>query len=279
MDMDAISQERTVRTLIVSDLHLGARYSQAENFLAYINTIRPEQVFVLGDFLDGWKIRARWHWRREYTGILRRLFDWAESGVELFYTPGNHDDFLRCPELSDMLSKSGVQVSIRDEFVFKSLDGRRFLAFHGDKFDTVETRFPWLSHALTHAYDPLLTLNSWTNWWRGEPRGPYALCAAVKYRVKAAVRFLSHFEEQLERYTRERGCDGVICGHLHTPRAAMLGRLAYFNSGDWVENCTALVERLDGRLVLESFFSAGAVESEVCEIASPANDIVTTAAS
>jgi UDP-2,3-diacylglucosamine pyrophosphatase LpxH len=212
-------------------------------------------LFILGDFIDGRKLRSRWRWTPVYSEIVNRLFDLAESGTELFYTPGNHDDFLRQPEVAGFLAKSGIHVHVRDEFVFETLDGRRLLAFHGDKFDVVEMRHQWLSNLLTYAYEPLLSLNYWFNRLTSRQCSPYSTCAAVKHKVKLAVRFLSHFEEKLSNYVRERGCDGVVCGHLHTPRLANLGELTYINTGDWVENCTALVEHSSGALVLESFFA------------------------
>lgn len=255
MNIDRKAQERSVRTLFVSDVHLGCRFAQAEHFLTYISRVRPEQLFILGDFFDGWKLRSRWRWTAVYSQIIDRLFELAESGTELYYTPGNHDDFLRRPEVASFLAKSGVHVHVRDEFIYETLDGRRLLAFHGDKFDVVEERHQWLSTLLTYAYEPLLSLNYWVNRLAGRQCSPYSVCAAVKHRVKSAVRFLSHFEEKLSKYVRERGCDGVVCGHLHTPRLATIGDMTYINTGDWVENCTALVERSNGELVLESFFA------------------------
>lgn len=254
MDIDPKAQERSVRTLIVSDVHLGCRYAQAENFLAYLRGVRPEQLFILGDFLDGWKLGAGWHWNPTYSGILHRLFSLAERGTEIYYAPGNHDYFLRNPAVQGFIEKSGLEVTIRDEFVIEMLDGRRFLALHGDKFDCVEQRHQWLSVALTYLYEPLLYINWLFNRLAGAATSPYAWCAYVKNRVKSVARFFSHFEQRLEQYVRERHCHGIICGHIHAPGISGLGDTVYVNIGDWVENCTALVEHLDGEVVLESFY-------------------------
>ncbi len=258
MDIDPKARERSVRTLIVSDVHLGCRFSQADHFLTYLKRVRPEQLFILGDFLDGWELHSRWHWRPAYSQIIDRLFDLAEGGTELFYTPGNHDQFLRSPEVGRLLRKSGICVNVCDEFVFETQNGGRFLMLHGDRFDAVETRHQWLSVLLSHAYAPLLSLNACFNSITGRQGSPYSACAYIKHKVKTAVRFFSHFEDTLIRYVRKRGCDGIVCGHIHTPGVFTSGATTYINTGDWVENCTALIEHHDGELVLESFFPSRA---------------------
>jgi UDP-2,3-diacylglucosamine pyrophosphatase LpxH len=254
MDVSLKERERSIRTLIVSDVHLGCRYSQADHFLTYLNSVRPEQIFILGDFLDAWELGARWRWKPVYSQIIGRLFDLADRGTELYYTPGNHDQFLRCPEVARFLRKSGLCVNVRDEFVFQTQTGRRFLVLHGDRFDVIETRHQWLSTLLTHVYSPLLFANAWYNRLAGRRDGTYSACAWIKHQVKTAVRFFSHFEESLYRYARSRHCEGVICGHIHAPGMSTLAEATYINTGDWVEHCTALVEHHSGELVLESFF-------------------------
>jgi UDP-2,3-diacylglucosamine pyrophosphatase LpxH len=254
MDVSLRERERSVRTLIVSDVHLGFRFARADHFLAYLNRIRPEQLFILGDFLDGWELGARWRWKPVYSQIIDRLFELAERGTELYYTPGNHDQFLRSPEVERLLRKSGLCVNVRDEFVFETQTGRRFLVLHGDRFDVIETSYQWLSVALTYVYEGMLFLNAFFNWMSGRPAGRYAACAWIKYKAKTAVRFFSDFEERLFRYVRSRSCEGVICGHIHAPGISRTAATTYINTGDWVEHCTAVVEQHDGELVLESFF-------------------------
>jgi UDP-2,3-diacylglucosamine pyrophosphatase LpxH len=260
MDVSLKERERSVRTLIVSDVHLGFRFAQADHFLAYLNGIRPEQLFILGDFLDGWELRARWRWKPVYSQIIDRLFDLAERGTELFYTPGNHDQFLRFPEVQRLLRKSGICVNVCDEFIFETQTGRRFLVLHGDRFDVIETRHQWLSVLLTYLYEPMLFLNACFNRLSGRRGSPYSACAWIKSQAKTAVRFFSHFEDTLFRYVRHRGCEGVICGHIHAPGIRTTAAATYINTGDWVEHCTALVEQHDGELVLEAFFPNGAAQ-------------------
>lgn len=260
MFIDRNTYERNVRTVIVSDVHLGCRFAQAENFLAYLQTVRPEHLYILGDFFDGWALTARWRWEAVYSQIIDRIFDLAATGTELYYTPGNHDAFLRCPQVGQFLSRSGVVVNIQDEFVFETLDGRRLLLLHGDQFDVIESQYQWLSVLLTYAYEPLLSANWLVNRFSGRDCSPYRGCAVVKNKVKTAVRFFSHFEEQLKEYARQRNCDGAICGHIHTPTYNTSSGFTYINTGDWVENCTGLVEFHTGELVLESFYASHPLE-------------------
>jgi UDP-2,3-diacylglucosamine pyrophosphatase LpxH len=255
VEINLKTQERSVRTVIVSDIHLGCRFAQAEHFLTFLRSVRPEQIYILGDFLDGWELRARWHWKSVYTQVIDRLFELAEGGTELYYTPGNHDEFLRIPDVQTLLEKSNLRVHIRDEFIFKTQDGKRFIVLHGDRFDIVEQKYQWLSIGTTYLYAPLLAVNSWLSRKWGHNGSRYSMCAFIKNKVKTAVRFFSHFEDSLRQYIERRHCDGIICGHIHTPGVTKSEGKTYINCGDWVENCTALVEHCNGELILESFFS------------------------
>jgi UDP-2,3-diacylglucosamine pyrophosphatase LpxH len=247
--------QRRVRSLFVSDVHLGCRYAQTENFLQFLDQIRPDRLYVLGDFFDGWKLAANWHWPALYNRLMNRLFDLSRTGTQIYYTPGNHDAFLRNGEVLRMIQSSGIKLRVDDEFIFEALDGRKYLLLHGDRFDVVENHAQWLSIGVTFAYEALLSANWWYRRARPSPgRSPYSFCAKLKNAVKTGVRFMSHFEQKLFAYARERDCTGVICGHIHTPGVFGNDEMRYLNTGDWVENCTALTEHYDGTLHLESFF-------------------------
>lgn len=235
---------RVVRSLFVSDVHLGCRHAQAEPFLELLERFEPRYLYVVGDFIDGWKLKRRWRWLPVYDRILQRLLALKRGGAELLYTPGNHDAFLR-----NFLANFGV-IEIRDQFVHVTADGRRFLVTHGDQFDKVEQSMPWLSLIASYAYDVLLSTNWIVNKLRGKKHDPYAFCGMVKRRVKYLVSHVSEFEEKVIESALESNCDGIICGHVHAPRIIELGGLAYCNTGDWVENCSALVEYEDGSMDL-----------------------------
>lgn len=252
---DASIEERHVRALFVSDVHLGCRYAQPERFLAYLQRVRPEQLYILGDFVDGWKLRSSWRWTPVYTRIIRRLVHLMHGGTEILYTPGNHDAFLRCFDLRYIVESTGLNLRVDDEFIHHTLDGRRFLVTHGDKFDVIEMRYRWLSEATSLIYDPLLFCNWWySRLFLDSHRSPYALCAIVKDLVKRGVKFLSAFEQALFAHARSRKCDGVVCGHIHSPCIRSEQDMVYLNIGDWVEHCTALVEEHDGVIRIESYY-------------------------
>lgn len=238
-------ERRRVRSLFVSDLHLGSRFAQAEAFLTFLEAYQPEYLYIVGDFLDGWSLQRSWRWRPVNTRILQHLMAWAWSGVTIRYAPGNHDGFLR-----DFL-KDFIWFEIADEFLHESADGRRFVVVHGDQFDGVEAKASWLSKLGSWGYDLLLAVDRSLNYVRRRlGRKPWRLSAGVKARIKRIVAFLSGFEERLTEHAQRKRCQGIICGHIHTPVIAPRGEIVYCNTGDWVENCTALLEFDDGELRL-----------------------------
>ncbi len=234
----------SVRALFVSDIHLGSKHTQAEDFLELLRQYEPRYLYIVGDFIDGWKLKRRWRWSPVYDQIFQRMMKLKQSGTELLYTPGNHDHFLR-----NYLTSFGV-ITIRDRFVHEAADGRKYVVTHGDQFDRVEQNWQWLSLVGSYAYDAVLTTNRWANRLRGKKHDPYALSGLIKRRVKKLVKRLSDYEEQLAQNAREADCQGIICGHSHTPRIEAIDGIAYLNTGDWVENCTALLEYDDGHFEL-----------------------------
>ena len=233
-----------VRSLFVSDVHLGSKHSQAKAFLDVLHRYEPEQLYIVGDFIDGWKLKRRWRWRPSYDRILHRLMELRRCGTKIRYAPGNHDEFLK-----KFVADYGL-IELEQEFVHEAADGRRYLVTHGDKFDKVEQSMPWLSLIGTYAYDFLLSTNYWLNWARGKKHNRYAFCGMVKRNIKGLVKHISDFESQLIDAAAEKDCFGIICGHIHSPRIMHIDNLAYLNTGDWVENCTALVEFEDGSFEL-----------------------------
>ncbi len=232
-----------LRSVFLSDIHLGSRYSQAESLLDFLNAIQPEHLYLVGDIIDGWRLKHRWHWRPVFNQILPRLLELGRSGTQVRFTPGNHDAFFR-----EFTHDFGF-LEIADTFCHHTADGRRFLVLHGDRFDDVELRTPWLSYVGSWAYETLLWLDAHINQVRSLfGCEQHSFSADIKRRVKQAVMFVSRFEQRLRQAAFEAGCDGVICGHVHTPAVSLQQGLAYFNTGDWIEHRTALVEHDDGRM-------------------------------
>lgn len=234
------------RAVFVSDVHLGCKYAQTEAFLGFLQRYHPEYLYLVGDIFDGWRLKKSWHWRESYTGVMQRLFDLGQQGTKLFYTPGNHDEFLR-----EFLSFNSLgDIRIADQFVHETADGRRLLVMHGDQFDKVTSNHKWLSRLGDVGYNVLMGTNRGTNAvLRLLRRPPVHFSKRVKERVKKITNAISNFEETLARYAKANQCTGVVCGHIHIPTAIERpDGISYYNTGDWVENRSALVELPDGRL-------------------------------
>jgi UDP-2,3-diacylglucosamine pyrophosphatase LpxH len=244
-----------VRTVFISDVHLGHKHSQGLQLIRFLEDLRPKSLYLVGDIIDGWALGRRAGWSDACTDVLRRLSEMADQGTRLYYTPGNHDAFLRDTNGLRFVTERFDFVEIADEFVFEAADGRRFVVTHGDLFDVFETSAQWISVWLGLFYGTCLSANRWLSLLlRRKGKSPYHLCALGKQIVKRVVRFLSRYERSLSDYARRKGCDGVICGHLHTPKIAERDGFVYCNTGDWVEHCTALIEGNDGTLSLLQFY-------------------------
>lgn len=250
-----------IRSLFVSDVHLGCKHSQANEFLKLLERFEPENLYIVGDFIDGWKLKRHWRWLPVYDQIIQRLMTLKSSGTQLKYMPGNHDSFLR-----GYLANYGV-IEVQDRFVHEAGDGRRYVVLHGDQFDHVEQKAQWLSLTASYFYDLMLSANWLGNKLRGKKHQPYALCGVLKRRVKAMVTRVSSFEKQVAQDAIDTGCDGIICGHIHTPRIDQIGDIQYLNTGDWVENCSALIEQADGSFDLIRY--DGKVISQLTAQATP----------
>jgi UDP-2,3-diacylglucosamine pyrophosphatase LpxH len=244
-----------VRSVFLSDTHLGNRHAQIEPLLTFLDRLRPDRIYLVGDIVDGWELRRGSAWPEAASRFLRRLIALTEDGAELFYTPGNHDAFLRTGGELRALIERLTCAQIQDEFIAQMADGRRLLVTHGDLFDFFETSAQWMSKLLGIVYQGCLSANWWLSRSRSQTsQSPYRLCAVVKQWVKQFVRFISRYESSLVNHARHRDCDGVICGHLHTPALVERDGMLYGNTGDWMENCTAIVERFDGALELHRFY-------------------------
>jgi UDP-2,3-diacylglucosamine pyrophosphatase LpxH len=230
------------RTVWISDIHLGTRGCNAEMLVDFLCSIQCDTLYLVGDIIDGWQLRKGWHWPAAHNEVVRRILKMAHRGTRVVYVVGNHDEMLR-----DYAGFSFGGVDIVNDIVHHCKDGRKLLVTHGDAFDTVVLYARWLAILGDQAYSLLLGLNIWLNAARKLFKLPYwSLSAYAKRRVKNAVEFVGRFEEAVARAAHERGMDGVVCGHIHTAEIRKIGDVTYYNDGDWVESCTALVEEPDG---------------------------------
>ncbi|QDV68145.1 UDP-2,3-diacylglucosamine hydrolase [Rosistilla carotiformis] len=232
-----------VRTLFISDVHLGSRFSQVGPLLDLLDRCLPQHIYLVGDLFDDRRLSRRFRWTADYTRLLARLFDFGVSGTSIHYTPGNHDTFLRG------FAEDYRLLEIRDSFVHQCADGRRLAVLHGDQFDVVEKKFRWLSELGSTAYEILLATDRGLNWiLRLLGARPVPLSRRLKVGVKKIVQRKSGFHDKVRDYARRNACDGVVCGHIHNPEMRSIDGILYCNTGDWIEHCTAMVEWPDGRL-------------------------------
>lgn len=238
--------KRHYRTVFLSDLHLGLRASRADLLLDFLEGTDCERIVLVGDIVDGWRLRKSWFWDRSHDEVIRLLLRRAREGVEILYIPGNHDEMFR--DWAGLVI-AGIRLAQQAEHV--TADGRRLLVMHGDEFNSVVRYWPLLAHLGDWAYDAALLLNRWFNTARRRMGYPYwSLSQWLKRRVKEAVKAIDRFEESLAHEALRGGYDGVICGHIHHAEMRDIGGVVYMNTGDWVESCTALVEHPDGRFEL-----------------------------
>jgi UDP-2,3-diacylglucosamine pyrophosphatase LpxH len=251
--------KRKFRTVWISDIHLGTRGCNAVLLLDFLRSIECETLYLVGDIVDGWRLRKGWYWPDAHNEVVRRILKLAHKGTRVVLVAGNHDEMLR-PYAG--MTFGGVEVAL--EAIHTTADGRRLLVTHGDAFDVVVLYHRWLAFQGDAAYTLLLQLNVVLNRMRRRLHLPYwSLSSYLKKRVKNAVAFIGEFEEAVAHAARERGVDGVVCGHIHSAEIRQIGSVTYYNDGDWVESCTALVEAADGTMSLldwaEECRSAGIV--------------------
>ena len=232
------------RTAFISDLHLGTRGCQAELLLEFIRELDCETLYLVGDIVDGWKLRSGWFWPQAHNDVVQKILRLARKGVRVIYIPGNHDERVR-----DFCGAHFGGVVVARDAIHEAADGRRYLVTHGDEFDGVVQNAKWLAFLGDWSYRALLALNTHFNRARRLFGLSYwSLSAFLKHRVKDAVAFIDQFETAMADEARRRGVQGVICGHIHKAEIRSLNGVQYLNDGDWVESCTAIVERFDGTM-------------------------------
>ncbi|TXI77572.1 MAG: UDP-2,3-diacylglucosamine diphosphatase [Dechloromonas sp.] len=236
-----------VRSVFLSDIHLGTRACQAESLLDFLREYSSEQTFLIGDIIDFWAMSRSICWTPAQNTVVQKFLRRARHGERIVLVPGNHDEALR-----DYCGTVFGDIEVASEFVHETVDGRRFLLIHGDVFDQVTRHHRWVAILGDKAYELLVRLNAQLSWVRrklGIP-GYWSLAGYAKRKVKTALNFIFDFEESAVHHARDRGLDGVICGHIHWATIREINGLTYINCGDWVDSCTAIVEHFDGRLEL-----------------------------
>ena len=250
---------RRYRSVFISDIHLGTRGCQADMLLDFIRHMECEQLYLVGDIIDGWKLRSGWYWPQSHNDVVQKILRMARKGVKVTYVPGNHDEVVR-----DFCGVHFGGVVVARDAIHETADGRRYLVTHGDEFDGVVTHARWLAFVGDYAYRMALLVNTLFNRVRRRLGfGYWSVSAYLKTRVKNALQFIENFEAAVAEEARRRGVDGVICGHIHKAEMRWIDGVEYINDGDWVESCTALAEHPDGRLEIIEWARIRPVASRV----------------
>ena len=252
------------RAIFLSDIHLGTKGCQTERLIGFLKAHDCETLYLVGDIIDGWRLKSTFYWPQSHNNVLRRLFTLMKRGTRVVFVTGNHDEFLR--KYSDLEIGN---LRLVDQADHEPADGRRLLVVHGDQFDVITRYHRWLAFLGDVSYNILLRLNRHLNGARARfGYGYWSLSAWIKRRVKQAVNYVSRFEEAVAYQCRRRGFDGVVCGHIHHAEIATYNGVTYMNCGDWVESCTALVEDATGEFKI-IHWSVDTLDSAVLPYSEP----------
>jgi UDP-2,3-diacylglucosamine pyrophosphatase LpxH len=258
-----------VRTVWISDLHLGTPGCQADALLAFLRHVECETLFLVGDIIDGWQLRRQWYWPQAHNDVIQKLLRKARKGTRVILIPGNHDEFAR-----KYLGHNFGGVDVLQDHIHETADGRKLWVTHGDLFDGVIQCAKWLAYVGDWFYELILRWNSQLNSMRARLGLPYwSLSRYLKLKVKRAVSYVSDFESAVAREARSRGVQGVVCGHIHHAEMRTIDGVLYCNDGDWVESLTALVEHADGRLEIIDWAQLSASTAATAASAATANGV------
>jgi UDP-2,3-diacylglucosamine pyrophosphatase LpxH len=238
------------KSVFVSDIHLGTRDSQAGMFLEFIRDNEFEELYLVGDIIDGWSLKRRWTWPQEHSDVIQKILRAARKGTKVVYVLGNHDEFIR-PFLPIYL---GDNIDVVNSYDYYSLDGKKYWVVHGDFFDSITMTKKWLALLGDRGYQLLLRANRPLNYMRKRLGKKYwSLSAYIKEHVKKSVMYINDYENIISSKAKSGDYDGVICGHIHKAENRYIDGVRYLNCGDWVESCSAVVEDYEGEFKVLRF--------------------------
>ncbi len=256
-------QKLKVRSVWISDIHLGFRGCSAELLLDFLHHTECEYLYLVGDIIDVWEMKKRMFWPQQHNNVIRTLLGKAKHNTKVVYIPGNHDEVFR-----DYDGMVFGNIEIKHEAIHTTADNRKLLILHGDEFDSVVKISPMLAKIGSRLYEFLLRANRYVNLIRRKMGFSYwSLAAFLKHKVKNAVQYISNFEEAVAHEAARQGVDGVVCGHIHRAEITQLHGIDYFNCGDWVESCTALVEHPDGQMEILTWTEMTATTNAIAQAA------------
>ncbi|NJL08249.1 MAG: UDP-2,3-diacylglucosamine diphosphatase [Methylacidiphilales bacterium] len=254
-----MAESRHYRSLFISDIHLGTKGCQADLLLDFIRHHDADAIYLVGDIIDGWRLRNGWYWPQAHNDVVQKLLRKARKGARIIYLPGNHDEFMR-----DYYGTHFGGIEVQETAIHEAADGKRYLVIHGDVFDLVVRHARWLAFLGDWAYVFALGVNTYVNRVRRLFGLNYwSLSQWAKLKVKNAVNYIGEFETALAGEAERHQVDGVICGHIHHAAITDQHGTRYINCGDWVESCTAVAEHEDGRFEIITWTKRAATLAEL----------------
>jgi UDP-2,3-diacylglucosamine pyrophosphatase LpxH len=257
------------RSIWISDVHLGTRHSQVGKLLDFLRETECEQLYIVGDFIDGWQLRRKWFWTEEYNLLVQKLLRKNRKQTRVTFIIGNHDEFLE-----QFLGLNFGAVHLAERTVHIAADGKRYVVLHGHQFDGLAHFNRLLDRVGSALYERILDMNVWVN--RGRRLlgfGYWSFASYIKLKAKRAMKYVNDYEEALIQFARKSQACGIICGHIHRPEIRQVGDVVYMNCGDWIENCTALVEDFTGKISLINFHDRRKESEEMAKEVRPTNRI------
>ena len=234
------------RTIWLSDIHMGTKDCKAKQLNSFLKQHRADDIYLVGDIIDGWRMKSGVYWTRDFTKVIRQLLKMSKTGSQIHYIIGNHDEFLR-----RFANHSLDNIHLKNRALHVTADGRRLLVIHGDQFDGVARCHRMLKHLGDKGYDLLMFLNRiYNRLSEKHGYGYWSLAGFLKSRISRAQSYVKEYEAEAAYSAKKQGYDGVVCGYIHQAASKRLNDIDYYNSGDWVESCTALVETQSGEIEL-----------------------------
>ena len=243
-----------VRSVFLSDIHLGTRACQAERLLEFLRDYPADTTYLIGDIIDFWAMGRGIHWSAAQNTVIQKLLRRARQGGRVVFIPGNHDEAARA-----YCGTHFGNIEVMAEAEHETAGGTRYLLIHGDAFDQITRHHRWVALAGDMAYNLLVRINGYLSWLRRTLgiAGYWSLAGYAKRKVKTALSFIFDFEASAVHHARQRGFAGIICGHIHWASIKDIDGMRYINCGDWVDSCTAIVEHANGHLELVTWGAAG----------------------
>lgn len=232
------------KSIFISDIHLGTRGCQADSLCLFLKNNSCDNLFLVGDIVDGWRLSKKWYFPQSHANVIRRILTAAKRGTKVYYILGNHDeDFRKFLQYDIELGN----IKMLDRYVYNAINGKKYLIIHGDFFDSLMVNKKWLMHLGDNLYNIMIWFNTHFNTIRTFLGFPYwSLSKWLKDNTKQAVKYIQDYELHVATYCKKEQYDGIICGHIHHAEIKIIDGVEYMNDGDWVESGTALLEHENG---------------------------------